>query len=115
MSTRQLLLALACVLAISIGQLLFKVVGNLIATGPALALRPVLATVAALAIYGVATLGWILLLRDVPLFRAYPYMALSFVAVPLLGLVVLAERPSPMYALGVVLIVAGVWIAARSS
>lgn len=115
MNPGQVVLALACVLAIAIGQVLFKIIGGLVASEPVLVTRTVLTTLLALALYGLATLGWILLLRHVPLTKAYPYMALSFVAVPLMGMMFLGERPSASYALGVLLIVVGVAVAVRSS
>jgi drug/metabolite transporter (DMT)-like permease len=113
-SPQQVFLALSCVAAISVGQLLFKVLGNQLATGQGWTLRTALAAAAALALYAAATIGWVLLLRSVALTKAYPYMALSFVLVPLLGVALLAERPAPSYALGVILIVAGIVIAARA-
>ena len=115
MKPGQVALALACVLAISIGQMLFKIVGtSLNAPGP-LSGRTILLTLLAFAIYGLTTLGWIYLLRDVPLSRAYPFMALCFCLVPALGYFVLHERLSPAYPIGVLLIIGGVALVGRSA
>ena len=58
----------------------------------------------ALAIYGVATLLWVAVLRNAPLSRIYPIMALSFVLTPLGGMVFLKEPISAPYWAGVMLI-----------
>jgi len=97
-------------LLISAGQILFKLTsaraGNADATGLlALARDPYL--LAALAIYGFGTVVWVYVLKSVPLTVAYPFMALTFCAVPLLAWALLGEPISLRYALGVGLIVAG--------
>ena len=116
MKIGQIALALACVLAISIGQMLFKIVGtSLNAPGPVLSSRTISVTLLAFAIYGLASLGWICLLRGLPLSRAYPFMALSFCLVPALGYLVLQERLSPTYPIGVLRIIGGVALVGRSA
>jgi drug/metabolite transporter (DMT)-like permease len=103
-----------CVVMIAGGQLLFKVTANnlhglsLVGNGKALAILAV-----ALAIYGLATIGWILVLRQAPLSRAYPIMALSFVLVPLASHFLLGERISLQYGIGVALLVSGLVLIGR--
>lgn len=73
---------------------------------------------AALALYGATTVLYVFVLSRVPLSSAMPFVALAFVIVPILGVVVLGEKLSFLYWLGVALIVAGVYttvIALRST
>ncbi|HEV2112118.1 MAG TPA: 4-amino-4-deoxy-L-arabinose-phospho-UDP flippase [Gammaproteobacteria bacterium] len=103
----------ACVVLISIGQILFKY--SALRPGPkgsfwALVLNPYLA--AAGVIYVVATILWVVQLRYVPLNRAYPLFALAFVIVPLLSNWAFDERLSVPYILGSALVVAGVTLCA---
>ena len=100
---------LACVLLISIGQLLFKLAA--LRADPkggvwALVTNPYL--LVAGVIYVGATLLWVVQLKSVPLNRAYPLFALAFVLVPLFGYALLGERLSLPYLLGSLIIVAGV-------
>ncbi len=100
-------------LLISAGQVLFKLTseraGNADAAGLlALLVDPYL--IAAFAIYGVGTIVWIYVLKSVPLSVAYPFMALTFCAVPLLAWYLLGETLSLRYAVGALLIVAGLLV-----
>jgi len=63
---------------------------------------------AALAVYGGATLLWIVLLQRVPLSRAYPFAALGFVLVPLASSWLFGERISLPYVIGTALVVVGI-------
>ena len=100
-------------LLISAGQILFKLTsaraGGLDAAGLfALLFDPYL--IAALAIYGFGTIVWVYVLKAVPLTVAYPFMALTFCAVPLLAWALLGETLSLRYMVGVGLIVAGLLV-----
>ena len=99
-------------LVMAVGQLLFKKVGlDLRGVPLKTGVTRVLANpalYAALALYGAATLLWIWLLSRVPLSRAYPYMALGVVVVPLASMLVFGERVRPGFWLGIALIVAGI-------
>ncbi|MBV8168815.1 MAG: EamA family transporter [Alphaproteobacteria bacterium] len=64
----------------------------------------------ALLVYGFATLYWIYLLQQVPLTRAYPFAALSFVLVPLFAWLIFGDAVTLRYAGGVALIVLGVYL-----
>lgn len=108
-------LILTSVAMICVGQILFKLVGQKLASGGAILSAPVLGTMAvAVVIYGAATLLWVYVLKTVPLTKAYPFMALSFVVVPALSVAMLSERVTPQYAIGSALIVAGVILAVRA-
>jgi len=115
MSMLQLLLVLLCVVLIACGQVLFKYVALLSAASvhPLQDPKTILVGVASLALYGFATVLWIWLLRSVPLSKAYPFMALSFVLVPAAGLLFFGERVTGMYGVGLGLIVLGVVLIAR--
>ncbi|MDE2582478.1 MAG: EamA family transporter [Rhodospirillales bacterium] len=89
------------------GQALFKAVGLVLRTGGvAMALRAP-SLYAALVLYGLATVLWIWILSRVPLTRAYPWVALGMVLVPLAGWYWFREPVGPVFWLGVGLIAAG--------
>ena len=108
------LAAFLCVCAIAVGQVLFKCTADAYALSGSF-LQPATTRwlLAALALYGLTTFGWIWTLQHGTLARLYPWMALAFVLVPLLSSLWLGERPSSPYWFGVALIVAGVSVAAR--
>ena len=64
---------------------------------------------AALAIYGATTVLWLFVLSRVPLSSAMPFVALTFVIIPIIGAVVLGEKLNFLYWFGTALIVAGVY------
>lgn len=96
-------------LGIAIGQILFKMSSSKLATDDAplhsLAMNPVF--ILALAIYGIATLLWVYVLKSVPLVYAYSFMALTFVFVPILSFFFLGEQFTIRYFIGALLIMAG--------
>ena len=98
MPARSLLLTLACVLLIAVGQLLFKsAAGQWRVDGWSWAtLRGFLSPVMliALVIYAAATLLWVFVLRTVPLSSAYALFSLAFLIVPLLAWIFLGETLS---------------------
>jgi multidrug transporter EmrE-like cation transporter len=103
---------LLCVLAISVGQVLFKLAAVRVETtdsralAVSLLLNPPLLT--ALAVYGLATLAWVWLLRDRSLSASYPLFGLSFVMVAVMGRLFLGESLSLPVLAGTSLVVAGV-------
>jgi drug/metabolite transporter (DMT)-like permease len=102
---------LAFTFLLAAGQLLFKKVGLELRAESGTGIWRLLlspALYAALALYGVATLLWIWILSRVPLSRAYPYVALGVVLVPLASLLIFGERVRPIFWFGTVLIVAGI-------
>ena len=117
MPVRSLLLTLLCVLLIAGGQLLFKaaadrwqVAGWSWATITSF-LSPIMLT--ALAVYALATLLWVYVLRTVPIGTAYAVFSLAFVVVPLAAHFVLGERLSVNALVGGAIIVVGVIVAVR--
>ncbi|WP_324430742.1 EamA family transporter [Ottowia sp.] len=108
-----MLSALLCVLAISIGQLLFKRAAQALPdTLSFLALLQNGWLISSLVLYGLTTLGWIWTLRHAPLHMAYPFMGLAFLFVPLLAWFFLKEPLTWQTLLGGALILAGVSLAA---
>ena len=109
MPTANLTLILLSVMMICVGQLLFKLVGLRLQAGiSALDIRVAGFGILAMAIYAAATLIWIYVLRTTPLTKAYPYMAISFVIVPVASIWLYSEQVRPQYVAGAALIVLGV-------
>lgn len=87
MSAMQILLILATVVLLSIGQIVFKMAAVQISFVPEKLIYSFwnVKLIIALLIYAVATLTWLLALKSVPLRLAYPFAALAFFIVPLLS------------------------------
>lgn len=106
------LATLACVVCISIGQLLFKKAAA--AVPETFSLLGFLSNGwlwSSLILYGLTTLGWIWILRHVPLHLAYPFMGLAFLIVPTLAWMLLGEPLHWRTLAGGLLIMAGVALA----
>jgi undecaprenyl phosphate-alpha-L-ara4N flippase subunit ArnE len=99
-------------LMIAGGQVLFKLTSQRLAAVDAPFARAVFDPVfiLAVALYGVATILWIYVLKTVPLSFAYSFMALSFVFVPLLAMTFLGESVGIKTAIGSAFIIAGLLI-----
>jgi drug/metabolite transporter (DMT)-like permease len=108
---------LACVVAISCGQILFKLASKDIVFEHSykmlVSLMQNAYLMAGLLLYMATTLLWIGLLRVVDLRQAYPIMALAFIIVPVLGRYFLHEKLELNTILGGMVIVAGIWISVR--
>lgn len=113
MSLRQLFSVLMTVLALSVGQILFKLAARDMREGEPLVQQVLLNfwLYVALAVYGFATIFWIVLLRQVPLQLAYPFVALAFFFVPILAYWFLGEALRWQSFAGAGLILLGVWVA----
>ncbi len=112
MSKYTIALTLLCVLCISLGQILFKKAAAAFTepmTWQALAFNGWL--IASLILYGVTTLGWVWILKHVPLHLAYPFMGLAFLIVPALAWPLLGEPLHWRTFAGGLLILAGVALA----
>lgn len=112
MSSANLMLIVFTVVLLSVGQILFKIAANRLNAAPSFSVGALFdgTVILALAIYGVATVLWILSLRTVPLRLAYPFAGLAFVFVPLMSHFFLAEPLKPSTFVGAALILAGVWV-----
>ena len=98
---------------VSAGQVLFKYVSFLINSGNMLlGFRVIFFASLAFVVSGCGSLIWIHLLRNIELSKAYPFMALSFVVVPLLGMLFFEEQLTAPYFFGVTLIIFGIVVIA---
>lgn len=111
MSARVVVALLLVVVLMAVGQVLFKATAIAWQSEGALLTSKVLARLLpSLVVYALATLAWIWLLQYVELARAYPFMALAFVLVPILSAYVFGESQDFRYYVGVALICAGVFV-----
>jgi drug/metabolite transporter (DMT)-like permease len=107
--------ALLCVLGIACGQILFKLSANELTSGNILMnVKAFSYFFIAIIIYGLTSIGWVLILKKIELGRIYPFMALAFIFVPLGSYLFLGERFQPHYYIGIALIVAGIIISYRT-
>jgi len=100
-------------IAIGMGQLMFRATSqttgvlSVISIG-SLFLNPWF--LSAVLLYGVATVAWIFVLQSVPIGRAYQFMSLSFVVVPVGAWWIFGESMDVRQAVGVAVIVGGIAI-----
>jgi drug/metabolite transporter (DMT)-like permease len=118
LATSRVLGLLVVTLLLGAGQLLFKMAAERLTLGQGTAALfgsfinlPMLA---ALALYAVATVFWVYLLHGLALSRAYPFIALAFAIVPLMGWLLLGEALGPRYWLGLGIMLAGLYVIASS-
>lgn len=106
---------MGCAVLLAIGQMLFKQAATHLDFARPLddPKGPVILGFA-LALYAVATVAWVMVLRHAPLVRVYPLMALSFLLVPVGAMVFLKEHVSVSYWLGALLLLAGLVVISRS-
>lgn len=112
MSLVQFFFIMLTILALSFGQILFKLTASnleLSVLGFASALvNPKL--IMALVVYFMATIMWLFVLRVTPLRVAYPFAALAFFIVPVLAHFILGESVNWNTFAGAALIAIGVWV-----
>lgn len=114
MTFSQIALIVVTCMALSVGQVLFKIASStLVLTKSGLILSLInLKLFIAMFVYVIATGMWLLVLKQTPLRIAYPFAALSFMFVPLLAHYFLDEPLSWNTLAGAVLIGLGVWVSA---
>lgn len=111
MSSFHVFITIACVVGISVGQMMFKKAALAIGQGNGLSAWIFNGwLLGAFLLYGLTTLLWVWILKHVPLHMAYPFMALAFFIVPVLGYFALGEAISAKVLLGSLFIVIGVII-----
>ena len=121
MSLFNFILPAIVAIMLAVGQLLFKLSGMAISgKAPAQAVSALVALPAfwiSLAVYGVATILWIIVLSRAPLARSYPWVALPVVLVPLLASRVFHEELPTRFWFGLAVLLCGMlltqWPAAR--
>jgi len=103
------LVIIICVFCIAAGQVLFKLSAN--------NLRDTLSIwtlffdplfILAVLIYGLTTIGWVWCLQEIPLSRAYLFMALGYIVVPVFGILFFKEALTMRYFLSMLLIISGI-------
>jgi multidrug transporter EmrE-like cation transporter len=101
-----------CVCALAAGQIMFKIVSGRIDTLTDILLNKntFLIFAAAAVLYAGSTLAWIVALRSIPLSRAYLFMALGFVIVPVAAHFIFDEPLNLQLLIGAALICAGIWV-----
>jgi drug/metabolite transporter (DMT)-like permease len=98
--------------SLAIGQVLFKKSALAMAGRPflegfvAVLGEPVLYL--ALALYGASTLLWIWILSRMPLTQAHPFAAGAMILVPLLSVILLGERVSYVFWIGIAFVMFGI-------
>lgn len=70
--------------------------------------------IAGICLYAGATILWVVVLKDIKLVHAYPFVALGFVLVPIAAHFVFGEALGVRYALGSTLILAGIFLSTTS-
>ena len=93
MTLPQALLLLSTVLLLAFGQILFKLASqDLVLTPVGIASSLInLKLASALIIYAIATLLWLVSLKQLPLSLAYPFVAMTFFVVPIFAQLILNE------------------------
>ena len=114
MTILQIGFILLTVVALSGGQLLFKLASTTLVFTPLGIAHGLLnwRLALALAVYALATLMWLYVLKTTPLRIAYPFAALAFVLVPIAAGVFLGEKIPLNTLAGSALILVGIWISA---
>ena len=117
LSIAQIALLCAYAVGMAAGQMLFKLASLRMATdGPLLErLGPLLgnwAFLAALAIYLALSVLWVWILSFTPISRAYLFVALSFVIVPIFGALLFSEPMSVRLGIGIAVILCGLFLVA---
>jgi drug/metabolite transporter (DMT)-like permease len=101
-------------LCIAVGQILFKITSATVSDkSPGLIFESLMRSPhfwAALIIYGTATLAWIGAIKGIPISRAYMFMALTFVYVPVFSYLFLAEKISWPQMAGTAIIIVGIFV-----
>lgn len=95
---------------------MFKIVGGRLGENGLEAVlkdhKTVLIFLTALTLYGLSTFLWVYAIRYVQISTAYLFMSMSFVLVPLFAWHFLGETITIKYAIGVLMIIGGIFVAA---
>ena len=112
MSTPQFIFVILTVICLSVGQVLFKVASSSVELSLNGFLKSLFNTklFIALVVYMLATMMWLLVLKETPLRVAYPFAALAFFVVPILAHFLLGETLGWNTFAGGALIALGVWV-----
>lgn len=103
---------IATIALLGFGQVLFKFASASLSFGDPRSYLS-LPLIAALTIYGVATLCWLAVLARVPLSVAFPFYGLGFLFVPTLSILILGEGFRWSVFVGGLVIIVGIVISAQ--
>ena len=107
--------ALVCVLCIALGQVLFRASAlALNESGNYYDSKVIVLLVSAFGLYAATCVGWVLILQKTELGKIYPFMALTFVLVPLASYMVFGERFTGQYYIGVFFILSGIFFCVKA-
>ena len=117
LSSTQVVLLVIYAMAMAGGQLLFKTAATRGAVPGGLAEQIVGLLfnryfIVAVALYAALTVLWVWILTFTPLSRAYPFVALAFALTPALGTLLFGEPMSSRLAIGIGLILCGLYFIA---
>ena len=112
MSAASFALVLVGVLLNATAQLLLKAGTNAMPLGLRLALEPHI--LGGLACYAVSVVVWVIALSRVPVSIAYPMLSIGYVVNAVAAWQLLGESLSPLRLAGIGVIIAGVFMVARS-
>jgi drug/metabolite transporter (DMT)-like permease len=112
MSLAQLSFIFLTVIALSAGQILFKMAASSLEFSAVGFINNLLniKLIIALVVYFFATIMWLFVLKDTPLRVAYPFVALAFFIVPVLAHFLLGESINWNTFAGAAFIAIGVWV-----
>jgi undecaprenyl phosphate-alpha-L-ara4N flippase subunit ArnE len=117
MNFLQIILVLATVGLLSIGQVLFKLAAiEIVNLDKGIFVGIVnQKLIIALVVYALATGMWVLALMRTPLYLAYPFVAMAFIIVPVLSHWLIGEPLKLNTFIGALIILFGVWISTISN
>lgn len=118
MTAGQIASIVGVVASMVVGQTLFKVSSQYIVLGDGFH-RLLLSLISwqfvlALIFYLFGTLLWVVLLKSVPLSRAYPFVALSFAVLPIVSYVLFSEPINLRYLGGLAVFLSGLYLIATA-
>jgi drug/metabolite transporter (DMT)-like permease len=109
------ILLLAFPFGLGAAQVLLKMAAQRIQPGAWIASMTDPLLFAAVGLYGLLGVIWLLILRELPLSIAYPFVAVSFAVTPVLAWTALGDRPQGLYFVGIAFICLGVAITQRAA
>lgn len=112
MSFLNTLLCIICAFGVASGQILMKCTSKAwVETGTLFDTTVVIWMGSAFALYGAASLGWVYILKEVPLSVAYPLLSITFCLVPVAGYLFFNEALNWQNWIASILIITGICLA----
>ncbi|MEM8562427.1 MAG: 4-amino-4-deoxy-L-arabinose-phospho-UDP flippase [Pseudomonadota bacterium] len=107
--------AIACVFGMSVGQVMFKVSAiSLNQTGSIFNIQTFAIFASTLLIYLIISGGWVWVLRNAHLGEVFPFYSLAYALVPIASYYLFGERFTSGYFFGIILIMSGLILCAKS-